>query len=53
MQDIEKVTRDSLSVFRNLDFIEIPLKGNKELIPVLLNNKADELLSQKELSSNY
>lgn len=53
MQDIEKVTRDSLSIFRHLMLIEIPLKGDKEFIPVLLDNKADELLGQKELSSNY
>lgn len=44
MKNVEKITCNGFSVFRNLTLVNAALQRGHKFIAVLLNDKSDELL---------
>ncbi len=48
MQNVEKVARNGFPVFCNALFINAPLERGDQLVTVLLNHEADQLLANRD-----
>lgn len=48
MQDVEKVARDGFSVFGHPPLVHAPLERRDQLVAVLFNHEADQLLASPE-----
>ena len=44
VEDVEQVARDRLAVLRDAVLVDAPLEGGDQLVAVLLDHEADELL---------
>ena len=47
VQDVEQVTRDCLAVFCNPVLVDAPLERRDQLVAVLLDHEADQLLASR------
>ncbi len=48
VEDVEKVARDRFPVFRDAVLVDVPSEGRDQLVAVLLNHEADQLLAAHE-----
>ena len=53
VQDVEQVARDGLAVVRYALLVDTAAEGNDELVAVLLDDEADELLRHVKVRLQY